>query len=158
MKLTIFLVPFLIFLLSGCLNEKIEITREYIINPHWDEQANAIKINKMKLKNDSIINFFSDLGQEEILNKLEEDSLFRWFANAKIKKEYSYKNARIYFNRDNGFTWLDDVSGKRTTIFGDLEQNTCYKFSHLVTYPFYVYIYIDSVNNVHRFDVNLSNY
>ncbi len=63
MKLTIFLIPFLIFLLSGCFNEKIDITVEYIINANWSKQneqawANSITINKMKVKKDSVINPF----------------------------------------------------------------------------------------------------
>lgn len=149
---------FLVLMLVGCSDEKIDITYDYIINPNWDEQANSIKINKMKVKNDSTINPFSDLTQEEILNKLEEDSLFRWFANAKLKQGDTYENKKVYFNRDNGFTWLDDISGTRTRVFGNLEKANWYKFSHLVTYPYYIYIYVDSINNLHRFDVNLGNY
>jgi hypothetical protein len=157
MKITWFYLGILL-LLTGCSDYKIVITSEYIINPNWDEQANSIKINKMKIKKDSTINPFSDLSQEEILNKLEEDSLFRWFANAKIKQGNSYKTTKIYFNRDNGFTWLDDISGKRANVFGDLEKGNWYKFSHLVTYPYYVYVFVDSIKNIHRFDVNLANY
>lgn len=147
-----------IFIISGCSTEKIEITADYIINPNWDEQANAIKINKVKLKKDSTINPFSELIQEEILNKLEEDSTYIYYANAKIKQGESYKNKKIYFGKDNGFTWLNDNTEIRTRVLGNLQPKTWYKFSHLLTYPYYIYVYIDSINKAHRFDVNLANY
>ncbi len=111
----------------------------------------------MKIRKDSTINPFSELAQEEILNKLEEDSLFRWFANAKIKQEDSYKTKKIYFNRDNGFAWFDDIRGTHTRIFGKLEKENWYKFSHLLPIRI-MSIYVDSTNNVHRFDVNLASY
>jgi len=90
-------------IIPGCANKKIEITHEYIINENWSKKndvagGNAIKIDKMKVKKDSIINLFTDLYDEEILNKLEEDSLFRWFANINIEGQ-SYKNRKIYFNK-----------------------------------------------------------
>jgi hypothetical protein len=161
MKEKIFAILFaLIF--AGCSDKKIEITPEYIINENWSKKndeggGNSIKIDKMRVKKDSIINPFSDLDNADILNKLEEDSLFRWFANVKIEGK-SYKDKKIYFNQDNGFTWLDDVERRRTKIFGNLEKDNWYKFSHLISYPYYVYIYVDSSNKVHRFDVNLANY
>ena len=144
-------------LLISCTDKKIEITSEYIINENWDEQANAIKINKMRLKRDSVIDL-AHLNQVDIVNRLREDSSFLYYANVKIKQGDTYKNKKIYFNQDNGFTWLDDVSGIRTRNLGNLQKGNWYKFSHLVTYPYYIYVYIDSINNVHRFDVNLANY
>jgi hypothetical protein len=151
-------ISFWILLLAGCSDKKIVITADYIINPNWDEQANAIQINRMKVKKDSAINPLTELIQEEILTDLEEDSLFRWFANAKIPKGESYKTTKIYFNKDNGFMWLDDVTSQHSKVFGKLEKDNWYKFSHLLTHPYYVYIYLDSANNVHRFNVNLANY
>lgn len=147
---------------ASCSEKKIEITPEYIINENWSKKndeggGNSIKINKMMVKRDSIINPFLDHNNADILNKLEEDSLFRWFANVKIEGK-SYKGKKIYFNQDNGFTWLDDVERKRSRIFGNLERGNWYKFSQLISYPYYIYIYVDSLNKVHRFDVNLANY
>ena len=161
MKEKIFPVLFAL-IVAGCSDKKIEITPEYIINENWSKKndqggGNSIKIDKMRVRKDSIINPFSALSNADILNKLEEDSLFRWFANVKIE-EGSYKDKKIYFDRDNGFTWLDDVERKRTRVFGSLEKDNWYKFSHLVSYPYYVYVYVDSSNKVHRFDVNLANY
>ena len=152
-----------ICILAGCSHNEIEITSEYITNENWSKKndesgGNSLKINKMKVKRDSIIDLSSDLNDAEIiLRKLEDDSLFTWYTNVRIHGG-SYKNRKIYFNKDNGFTWLDDVNKKRTMILGNLEKGNWYKFSYLVTYPYYVYVYVDSSNKVHRFDVNLANF
>lgn len=143
--------------LTGCINKKIEITREYIVNENWNESANAIKINKMRLKNDSTLDI-ANLNQVDVVNRLEEDSSFIYVANVKIKSGEKYSGKRIYFGKDNGFYWWTDGGNNKTKILGDLEKGQWYKFSRLVTYPYYVYIYIDDLNNVHRQDVNLSNY
>ena len=161
MRHTLFATMF-VFMLAGCAAPRIEITRDYIINENWSKKndvvgGNSIKIEKMKVKKDSIINLVSDLKNEEILSKLEEDSLFRWYANVKIH-ENSYKNRKIYFSKDNGFTWLDDIEKKRTMVLGNLEKGNWYKFSDLVSYPFYVYLYVDSSNTIYRLDKNLANY
>ena len=146
---------------TSCYNKKIEITTEYIINENWGKQmSRPIMVEKMRVKRDSIINPFLDLSQGEILSKLEEDSSFRWFANVNIGKntEEIYRTKKIYFAKDNGFTWRDDVASRYTTIFGNLEIKTWYKFSGLVGYPYFVYVYVDSTNQVHRFDANMANY
>lgn len=159
------LIIFFILMLAACSNKKIEITSKYIINENWSKQneaawANSITINKMKIKKDSVINPFLDLSQQEILGKLEEDTSFMHFANVKIKQGEGYENKKIYFNRDNGFYWgsKSRFNNDSTKTIGNLQQSTWYKFSHLVTYPHYVYIYVDSINNIHRFDINLANY
>lgn len=147
-----------IIYLVGCSDKKkIEITTEYIINPHWDRLANAIKINKMRLKQDSVLDL-AHLNQADILDRLEQDSSFFYVANAKIAPDEDYASKKIYFNKDNGFPWWRRGGNSAVKTVGNLERGNWYKFSHLVTYPYYVYIYIDSVNNVHRFDVNLGNY
>jgi hypothetical protein len=155
-----------ICILGGCSDEKIEITNEYIINENWSKKneeawANSITINKMKVRKDSTINAFSDLSQAEILDKLEEDSSFMYYANVKIQQGESYKNKKIFFNRYNGFYWgskrfnNDDT----TKTIGNLRQDSWYKFSDLgLISHSYIYVYIDSANKSHRFVVNLANY
>jgi len=93
-------IPFILLLLIGCTDKKIEITSVYIINENWDEQARAIKINKMKLKTDSVIDF-AHLNQVDIVSKLREDSSFLFYANVKIEQGDSYENKKIYFNQEN---------------------------------------------------------
>lgn len=145
---------------NGCFNrdERIEITSEYIINENWNEHANAIEISRLKEKKDSTINPFADLSQVEILDKLEDDSSFIFFTNVKYNGE-KYSTRKVYFNKDNGFPWLADKYGNvKVKTIGNLQSNNWYKFSHLVTHPYFVYVYIDSVSKIHWFDVNLANY
>ncbi len=152
----------------SCSRKKLEITNEYIINENWSKEnenasANSITINKMKVKKDSSINPFSELSQAEILNKLEEDTLFMHYANIKIKPGEYYKNKRIYFNRDNEFYWGSKSrhnSKDKTKTIGLLKPENWYRFSDLglLAHPNHIYIYIDSMKRAHRFDVNLLNY
>lgn len=147
---------------EGCLDKKIDITPEYIINPNWNkkseaEGANTIEVKRMKVKKDSIINPFVDLSQSEILDKLEYDSSFSYFANVKIKPEESYQSKRIYFNKENDFYWIRDVYGNvKTKVIGRLEVNNWYEVSKL-NYYYYV-VYVDSLDKVHRYTINQANY
>ena len=70
--------------LASCSDKKIGITSDYIINANWNNQANAIKINKLRLKKDSIINPYSALNEAELLEKLEDDTSFLFVANVTI--------------------------------------------------------------------------
>lgn len=151
---------------TGCSHKKIEITSDYIINENWNRQnekalANSITINKMKVKLDSIINPITELDQSE-LNKLEDDSSFIHYANIKIKEDDSYPNKKIYFNRDNGFSWLTESSNNtsiRSNTIGTLQKNNWYKFANLGTLSIrHIYVYVDSTNRIHRFDLYHSNY
>lgn len=149
------------FIFISCLNKRIEITSDYVINENWNKRGdetggNSIAISKMKLRKDSVINPFSNLSQEEILNKLEVDSSFMFIANVKVKQNNTYKDKKIYFNKDNGFVWWTNRGEQSTSIIGSLQANTWYEISRLTYY--YCVVYIDSINNVHRFDVNLANY
>jgi len=152
-----------IFMISGCLdfNKRIVITSEYIINENWTKQgeetsSNSIEVKKMKVKKDSTINPISNLNQSEILEKLEVDSSFIYTANVKINQNESYKEKKIYFNRDNGFFWWTSRGEKKNKILGKLQTNAWYEISRL-NYYYYV-VYIDSVDKVHRFVINLANY
>jgi hypothetical protein len=154
----------LALILAGCSNEKIEIT-PYYINENWSKKndnagGNSIAIQRMTVKKDSIINPFSHLDNAEILGKLEEDTSFMYYTNVKIEGK-SYKGKKIYFNQYNGFYWESKSrynSDDTTQTVGSLKRGNWYKFSDLVSYPYFVYIYVDSSKKVHRFDVNLANY
>lgn len=167
MKEKLFLILFaLIF--AGCSEKKIEITPEYIINENWSKKneeawANSITIQRMKVKKDSVINPLTEINNAELLGKLEEDTPFMHYANVKIKQGESYKGKKIYFNQYNGFYWGNKSrynSDDTTQTIGALQHGSWYRFSDLgvIGNPYYIYIYIDSTNTAHRFDVNLSNY
>jgi hypothetical protein len=153
-----------LFMLTGCWNAQVEITNEYIINGNWTKKneqawANSITIDKMKVKKDSTIDPFSDLSQVQIISKLEEDSSFMHYANIKIKPEERYKNKKIYFNKYNGFSWGSESrhSGFKTNTIGVLQAGNWYRFSDL-GWAGEIYIYIDSANKTHRFNVNTGAY
>jgi hypothetical protein len=110
----------------------------------------------MKPKKDSALNL-SSLSQADILTKLEDDSSFIYYANV-LTNERSFKGVKIYFNKDNGFYWSGENAGDTAKRIGNLQKDTWYKFSYLKTYPYYVYVYIDSSNYAHRYNVNLANY
>ena len=152
----IFFVVVAAMMLGSCMG-KIEITPEYVLNENWNEKANAIAISAMKLKKDSLLNLDS-LNQPDILAKLEIDSSFIYLANVEVPRGRKHAKSRIYFNRDNGFYWLSPDYQQRKKILGPLNKEVWYKFSHLVTYPYFIYIYIDSTGKVHRFDVNQANF
>jgi hypothetical protein len=162
MRFTITSIAYLFVVFSftacfGSLNKRIEITSEYIINENWDEQANAIQIKKMRVKDGRTLDL-NLLSQENVLERLEEDSSFTYVANVRIGKGESYKDQRVYFNKDNGFYWWTDNGEAKTKTIGNLQKGCWYKFSHLVTYPYYVYVFADSANKIFRQDVNLANY
>lgn len=148
--------------IGGCSDKEIEITTEYIINPGWSkksekEGANTIEIKRMKVKRDSVIDPFANLNQAEILNKLEYDSSFFYFANVKIKAQESYQSKKIFFNKENDFYWLKDVYRNiKTKVIGKLEMNNWYKVSKLNYY--YFVLYVDSLGKVHRYTINEANY
>lgn len=153
-----FLYLFIILIYSSCdNNKKIEITAEYIVNENWNELANSIKIDKMILKKDSVIDLFK-LNQLEVINKLQEDSSFSYVANVKFKTNEEKKSKMIYFNHENDFFWLKRDLETKIKVLGSLEKRTWFKFSRLLTHNYDIYIYIDSLNNVFRQDVVFSNF
>lgn len=150
-------------LISGCISfndgDKIEITSEYIINGNWNSKSHSLKINKMKLKEDSIIVDFANSSQASLTDKLEIDSSFIYVAIIDIKPDERYSKRKIFFNRYNGFYWgLGRNSNIEVKSIGNLEKNKWYKFSELTQFIAATYVYIDSVGIVHRFDVAPSNW
>lgn len=131
------------------------------MNENWKKEwSSPVYVEKMQVIQDSIIDPFSDLSQGEILSKLKEDSLSGWYANANVsdRKEAIYRSKKIYFTKDNGFPWKNNITGKETSVFGRLETNTWYRFAGLVSYAYWVYVYVDSSRRLHHFNVNLANY
>lgn len=145
--------------IAKCANRNVEITKEYIINPNWDKDANALQINGLVLKSDSSIYFIDNLPQAELTSKLVDDTSFFFFANAKYNGE-DYSTRKVFFNKDNGFRWIAGKSGRKATAttIGSLQKNNWYKFSHLGSYPYSIYVYIDSLDKIHRFTINQANY
>lgn len=154
-KLTVLLA--VVLSCTGCLRGKIEITPEYIVNPSWSKQGNSILIDRLNVKKDSTIDPFSNLEYHDLLRKLEKDASFSYVGNVKYNGE-GYSRRKVFFNKKENFFWWSDKGETRSETIGNLQKNTWYKFSLLLGYPYYVFIYVDSANQVHRFDVNQGNY
>lgn len=165
MRILIIIATVLLF--QSCSQEqetKIVITKDYISNEHWDdERNNAILIERMKLKKDSLLDIFSSDFEKEIpnhwniTNKLEVDSTsYFGYSGLNIKKDKVKLKGKIFFNKNNGFEWYSANDDK--TIIGSLENNTWYKFSSLKTIAYYVYIFVDDTGKIHRFNVNMANF
>lgn len=141
----------------GCLNKEIEITNQYIKNANWDRVANAIKINKLQVKNGFIFDLTNEIAQADLLENLQDDTTFFFVGNVK-DNGIKYADRKVFFDKDNSFYWWTSGGEKKTEIIGNLEKETWYKFSDLVTYPLFIYVYVDSLNEAHLFEVNLANY
>jgi hypothetical protein len=166
MYITLNKLSVVVLVLASCSSNKIEISPEYILNENWTKKnetawANTITIQKMKEKKDSIIDPYSKLSNATILQNLEEDTSFMHFANLRIEGE-NYKTTKIYFNRFNGFYWGSKSRNNSTDssqTIGNLQQRNWYRFSDLgLGSRSFIFVYVDSSNNVHRFDIDLSNY
>lgn len=91
----------------GCKEAKVTITKDYVINPNWDEVDNSFQVIRMNFKsvNDSIN--MQKASPPELLKKLMEDTSFSYTANVKYNGE-KYSKRKVYFSKDNGFVWWDD--------------------------------------------------
>ena len=108
----------------------------------------------MKPKANKTINL-NDLNQGDVVDNLEFDSSFLYFAN--VNSTSALTSKKIYFNKDNGFVWGDNLGERVTNVLGNLKRNCWYRIS-LDTYQNKIYIFLDSLNCVHRQDVVPTNY
>jgi hypothetical protein len=147
-----------LFALIGCNGQKeVTITKDYVINPHWDKTANSFQVVRMKLKSSTDSINPKNASSSELLEKLEKDTNFSYMANVKYNGE-EYSERKVYFEKENGFLWLADVhdsnSGKK--ILGELQQKTWYLFRGLGKEKTLYYVYLDSTDNLHTFRVPAS--
>jgi hypothetical protein len=156
-KYFVYTIFVILFLLIGCTEKDIIITKDYVINPNWHEKSNLIEITKMKYKNDSIN--LKTAKITEIGNKLEEDTTFVFTANVSYNGE-GYSTRKIYFNKDNGFLWWGESynSSSSKKVLGELQLNTWYILAGLSNIRTLYYIYIDSQGEVHSFERMSSNW
>jgi hypothetical protein len=149
----------LLFTLVSCHEENITISRDYIINPNWSEEANSFDVIKMKLKESGDSINLKTANITKIEGKLKQDISFVYRANVKYNGE-DYATRKVYFNKDNGFLWWGDLHDSSSTkkVLGELQQNTWYLLAGLSNVRTLYYIYIDSQGNVHRFERMASNW
>jgi len=147
---------FLLLFLLGCEEKEITITKDYVINPNWDEMDNELSIVRMNLINNSDNINLNNVSPSDLLEKLTKDTCFSYETNIKFNG-VEYAKRKVYFNRNNGFVWIINprINFECETI-GELQRNTWYKLSGLSNIKTLHYIYIDSLNNVRLFKVPAS--
>jgi len=138
---------------------KITITKDYVINPNWDEANNSFDIIRMKFKDSHDSINPNKPADSQLAEKLEEDTSFVYRANVSYNGT-NYSERKVYFNRDNGFLWWGDLHNSSSTkkILGELQQNTWYLLAGLSPHRTIYYVYIDSLDNVHRVAKHPSNW
>ena len=153
-------------LLTGCHRSgKTEITNTYMTTDYWDRRgaetgSNSFEIIRMKVKKDSILDPFAAISQGEILDKTEEDPSFLFYSNIRLPEGESYKGRKIYFDKFNGFYWNAGhyLNEQKVKTFGNLQKGTWYRLSGLSPFRVGIYVYVDSADKVHRFNITPSNY
>lgn len=153
---TIFLMLFTL----GCKEKEITITKEYVINPNWNEANNSFAVYRMKLKDSTQIIDLKDPSEPELYHGLIKDTSFAYTANVKYNGE-NYAKRKVYFNRNNGFSWcnLNNMhSHCEQEILGELQQNTWYLLA-LSQFKTLHYVYLDTSDSLHVFKVStMTNY
>ena len=95
----------LMLLTTGCWDEKnITITKDYVINPNWDEVDNSFAVHRMKLKDSSKTIDINNPTNMELYHSLIEDTSFSYTANVEYNG-VDYAKRKVYFNKNNGFLW-----------------------------------------------------
>lgn len=157
------ILSFAVFLLlasaiTGCQEAEVTITKDYVINPNWDEIVNSFEVKRMifKVADDSINP--QKTTPPELLNKLVEDTGFSFTSNVKYNGE-KYSDRKVYFNRYNGFSWwkFNDIhSNYKQETIGKLQQHTWYLLVGLSNVKTLYYLYIDSNDSLHTYKVPAS--
>ena len=150
----------LLILTTGCWNEKaVTITKDYVINPNWDEVDNSFEVYRMKLKDSSkTINLKAPADMELYHGLIQDTSFYIGFV------EYNgedYAKRKVYFNRDNGFLWWKNFPKSNSTkkILGELQQDTWYLLAGLSQFKTLYYVYLDASDSLHVYKVSgMTNY
>lgn len=164
MKVFIAVLLFLYFT-SSCTyfkENKVVITKEYIINPNWDEVQNYFFLYRMKLKDSTKTIDLRDPSEAELYHGLVKDPDFSFYAKVEYNGE-NYTKRKVYFNKDNGFLWCRSNqmhSPCNQKILGELQPGTWYLLTGLSKISTTMhYIYIDNLDSLHVFKVStMTNY
>lgn len=156
MKVCVVGIISLLLLTTGCWNERaVTITKDYVINPNWDEVDNSFEVCRMKLKDSSKTIDLKDPADTELENGLIEDTSFSYIGFVEYNGE-DYNKRKVYFNKDNGFLWWGDLHKSSSTkeILGELQQETWYLLAGLSRYRIVYYIYLDTSDSLHVYLVS----
>lgn len=154
-----------IFLLltMGCLEWKekeITITKDYVINPNWNEIQNSFVVSRMNLKDSGYSIDIKHVDPTDLYRKLVEDTSFSFITNVKYNG-VDYSNRKVFFNKKNDFSWRklnNRHSQYDQEILGELQQETWYFLGGLSNVKTLYYVYIDSLDTLHSFRVPASSW
>jgi len=158
-----FSIVFIISAVVGCSSPEVIITSSYIINGNWTARndypgANAIEIYGMHENKGRAIDAHSNPSQLQLLDGLNRDSSFYYSANVYFPGETSYLKRKVYFNKDNGFSWFSFKGEKETRAIGNLKPKSWYEFSNLKAHGYHYIVYVDSAGGTLVFPINIANY
>lgn len=139
----------------ACSHKEVLITKDYVINPNWDELNNTFGVYKMDVKIGYELNL-DNIQPFDLVNKLTVDSSQSFIGMVKYNGE-TYAGRKVYFNAPNGFMWcqLSNLHAQcQNQVIGNLQENEWYKLIGLsrVNSSSY-YIHIDSAHTLHIFEV-----
>ena len=122
-----FLFVLVFFGCSPYAEEKVTITKEYIINPNWDKQSNSLDVNEMRLKKGLEKINPSSATSFKLLHNLVEVEKSSFGGNVTYNGE-DYSQRKVYFERNNGFLWWGDFHNSKSTkkVLGALKKETWY--------------------------------
>jgi hypothetical protein len=159
----------LILILSGCAEKReIKITNEYVISDYWPLGiSSSFTVERQKIKKDSTLNIFlptlkvDEANAWRIINNLERDTTFVFDYSDGVSSKIP--DDTVYFYKKNIGRWykMNKPFGSHLGEFeniGRLEKNTWYKFTDLRESYYHIYIFIDSIGQVRRFNENLANF
>lgn len=158
------LLSLFVVLMMGCTEDKtVTITKDFLISPFWDKNANYIEVFKMKLKDSSQNIELKEPTESQLYYGLIKDTSFSFVANVKYNGE-DYSKRKVYFNKNNGFVWrkFSNVELQQSLTFdtiGNLQQNNWYLFAGLSQLKTLYYGYLDKSDSLHVFKVStMTNY
>lgn len=149
----------ILFFFIGCKESEVSITKEYVINPNWNEVNNTFQVIKMNFKNKNKIDL-TNVSSSDLLEGLEEDTCFAYIANVKYNG-VDYSKRKVYFDKYNGFFWgkLNDRHNKIEKEFiGPLEHNIWYILKGLSNVKTLYYVYIDSNDSLYIFKMGAKDW
>jgi len=140
--------------------EKVTITKDYVINPNWDKQSNRFDIIEMKAKKEAYSIDPLSATSFDLLHNLIENMESSYGGNVNYNS-IEYSERKVYFDRDNGFTWikLNELhSDTRQSTIGSLKPKTWYLLAGLSKVNTLYYIYIDSSGKLYTIRVTASDW
>lgn len=161
-----FLLLCLAFVFSSCVSS-VTVTDSYIINKNWNAYNYELTVARMQ-----VIKGISSIDPDtavvyDLLTQLEVDSSYYYcfFSGMRPPKEM-VKKKKLYFTHSYpGNFWQfgcpyfeSKMRDQDKAVLGKLQRNVWYRFSSIVTYRYYVFVYFDSKGRVHQYAINQTNF